>query len=1068
MDNSHHGRWNKSGKTWNAKDRAAEASTTQDTVMSEPAGSAQYSPPPPGQAYQIDIESTTTNQQRSWLQGTLDTLCRMNRLGALPCPNNFILFGEPEKLDNPLVTAFIVLCRVRNAWTDMKHFHTYTPYLDRIFPPAVVGSNSDTAVSAVINELDQYEMNKFFEALNERFRPTKDQDSRAEDRQCRFFHDSSAYLWRQEDLQYCGAGASAVRKNQEVLHKRFSEMFPTMWDNLAKMNNDKHDVGLFDSLHAGGYNESIKMIKDFWKVDMTGKDDRSSKGKYNRAKYFNGDSAGSALTEEEQFSRSRVDLVHMLILSDMCGRTKTKGPKDISILTQEVKAKVNRFLDLIAPLPRHQKFHIGFGDEKLHGVKGFDADSREIWDMYVSRAESILNPAGIWGLQAKEDGWHFSRGPEFTQDTCQILHDVPESFYFWQAVEAVAEEAVTGDPGRWQRDFGYTEELAMKEYQPSTLPEIFDRARDTIVLDSKFKVARRSAQVGKNYQPALGEHPLDHIPDADGNVVARDELPLQRLRPATPPPVPVASEPVGSAQLPQPPPPPLPFPDRVDPYDGDSPLLPNWQREDLPRPTPPKAPPKASEPAGSAQQSSHSPGSPSPIPERPPAPPIPDSARWNTDFAGSMVPPVPSAPPTAEDLINMAAVEPPPPPAPKSPHNPLAHSVHVFDTEYATKTLKEAEDMESIYDERKNLSPKDRKFGWNVINRIEVVACAMAKFFGVSRTPVGCVFEGRLLPTDDIYDDLNDALGGKAHYSGFHDSTTGTQTTSQYELPCYSRPFDNTSNVFSVPDTKHLFNWPLVSDPAGSASNPLQLGVCLEAMLVFNPCTLMSGNIMDWHVALVGKFISPVPQYVKFTKTGVTFTSNHVFVILATDHQCYATLAQDSHVAVKAFVGSMSRGAEKSGDGNKLNVMDKHLEGEFAFSCPEGVREVGVRACLGDPVRSAQNDSCYLFKNIEFSNECAFDEDFSFSSLKDDPQLNGSSIMTAHFNVLEHLLARAENPIFAPYVGIMGPLEKFFDDEDALSKVTEFSPMWFVVCSIVQFYQHNYILTRCTTCGLAF
>ena len=136
-------------------------------------------------------------------------------------------------------------------------------------------------------------------------------------------------------------------------------------------------------------------MEELWDNDMKYKDDVSERGKYNRAKYFYGDSAGSALTDKDNFSKSRCDLVHMLMLSDMCTRATKRGAKDTSQLTPEVRNKITKFLDLIQGMPRHQKFHIGFGDEKLHGVKGFDADAREVWQMYVDRAENILNPAGI-------------------------------------------------------------------------------------------------------------------------------------------------------------------------------------------------------------------------------------------------------------------------------------------------------------------------------------------------------------------------------------------------------------------------------------------------------------------------------------------------------------------------------------------------------------------------------------------------------------------------------------------------------------------------------------------------
>ena len=247
-----------------------------------------------------------------------------------------MLFGEPEKLDNPLITAFLVLCRVRNQWTEMGHFHTSTPFLNRIFPPATVGCNSDTVVSAAANELDQHLMFKFFDAMSTRFRPSKDQDTRAEFRQGRFIHDSSAKLFRDDEVyQHCGKSASAVRKNQEILCTMFAELFPIMWGTKSKLDADyKYDVGLWDFLHVGGLTETMEAMEEIWKADLDNKDDKNPK--YNRSHFFYGDSAGSALTRDEMYTRTRTDLISMLCLSDMCERTTKKGARDQSRLTPAV------------------------------------------------------------------------------------------------------------------------------------------------------------------------------------------------------------------------------------------------------------------------------------------------------------------------------------------------------------------------------------------------------------------------------------------------------------------------------------------------------------------------------------------------------------------------------------------------------------------------------------------------------------------------------------------------------------------------------------------------------------
>ena len=104
----------------------------------------------------------------------LRTLCNVTTLAAIPNTNNLVVFSQPERLDNPLLTAFAILCRVHNQWTALGTFYTKTTFLDQIFPPDVVGHSSDTNVSAVVEMLNQDLVMKFLSLMETRFCPSKD------------------------------------------------------------------------------------------------------------------------------------------------------------------------------------------------------------------------------------------------------------------------------------------------------------------------------------------------------------------------------------------------------------------------------------------------------------------------------------------------------------------------------------------------------------------------------------------------------------------------------------------------------------------------------------------------------------------------------------------------------------------------------------------------------------------------------------------------------------------------------------------------------------------------------
>ena len=171
-------------------------------------------------------------------------------------------------------------------------------------------------------------------------------------------------------------------------------------------------------------------------------------------------------------------------------------------------------------------------------------------------------------------------------------------------------------------------------------------------------------------------------------------------------------------------------------------------------------------------------------------------------------------------------------------------------------------DLESQRDELSNLAPKDRRYGWNVVTRQDILSAVMAKYFGTVRSPVGCVFEGKTVPEDHAQVAFSSIWDGE-YRSVYQDWKTGKLTTSNYVLPCFERPFDCESDAYLKPFQCHRCNWPLTSDPLGSASQAPKLGVCLEAQVVFNSKEAFSGS--DWHIGLVGKFIAPTAQFVRRT-----------------------------------------------------------------------------------------------------------------------------------------------------------------------------------------------------------
>ena len=269
----------------------------------------------------------------------------------------------------------------------------------------------------------------------------------------------------------------------------------------------------------------------------------------------------------------------------------------------------------------------------------------------------------------------------------------------------------------------------------------------------------------------------------------------------------------------------------------------------------------------------------------------------------------------------------------------------------------EAEDKA---DSSRLVQPFERRYAFNCSTEADDVNALMSKFYGTVLSPVGERFVGRAV------DDEHAATAFAANLDNeircmHQDCKTGKLTASAYVIPMWERPPEAPHPAYRLPTQQHRGNWPVLSDAAASAPTFAcpSLGVCLDAMVVYNPEGPFCGT--DWHIALVGKFIAPSPKVVRCDTTGVQLSSNHVFVILATDQHKYADIVYDVPNDIKSFVRSMARGSEGTGHGNSLAVAEYHYRGEHIF---EKVKSGIDSAKFSDAEASAAYREPWFFLNI--------------------------------------------------------------------------------------------------------
>ena len=253
--------WDVMMEDQNQGDAAASASSAypaQTDPHATPIGQPrEFQPPdpavdvPPSDAEASAAQQDAINAENSWIERILQTLEYITTLGAIPNTNNLALFLEPEKVDHTLFTAFGFLLRVRNQWTELGDFHCHTPYLDAIFPPEIIGTNSKKNLAESFKDLDMTKVVDFMTALQTRYCPSKEQNTRAEKSQGRFFHDSTGKVW--PDNFQCPNSWKPWEKNQAVLGEEFAKMYPNMWYNASKRGEWKYSQGIFDYQHGEGY-----------------------------------------------------------------------------------------------------------------------------------------------------------------------------------------------------------------------------------------------------------------------------------------------------------------------------------------------------------------------------------------------------------------------------------------------------------------------------------------------------------------------------------------------------------------------------------------------------------------------------------------------------------------------------------------------------------------------------------------------------------------------------------------------------------------------------------------------
>ena len=99
------------------------------------------------------------------------------------------------------------------------------------------------------------------------------------------------------------------------------------------------------------------------------------------------------------------------------------------------------------------------------------------------------------------------------------------------------------------------------------------------------------------------------------------------------------------------------------------------------------------------------------------------------------------------------------------------------------------------------------------------------------------------------------------------------------------------------------------------------------------------------------------------------------------------------------------------------------------------------------------------------------DPEFDSSEITMHPRLNGSSVLTIKYGVIEKLISKSTPPFITPLVQHMSSVEQFFDGEGSGSADSD--GLWFLTTQLVEFFQRHFSLSgkesgQGRTCNPAF